>query len=98
MTRSHPGVREPAQPRWRWPGYAAAVWGFAFAVPSFYWALGGTAGATTTISPSLVRLVEEEVTWFVVTLWVTGLLKVVGGLPGSGRGEASSELRTWSSG
>ncbi|GAA3169774.1 hypothetical protein GCM10010466_68690 [Planomonospora alba] len=59
-----------------------AAWGFAFAVPSFYWALGGTAGATTTISPSLVRLIEEGVTWFVATLWATGALKVIGGLLG----------------
>ncbi|MBG0821131.1 DUF3995 domain-containing protein [Planomonospora sp. ID91781] len=82
MTRSRSGERESARPRRRWPGYAAAAWGFVFAVPSFYWALGGTAGATTTISPSLVRLVEEGVTWFVVTLWITGVLKVVGGLLG----------------
>ncbi|MFC4057530.1 DUF3995 domain-containing protein [Planomonospora corallina] len=82
MTRSRSGDPEPPRARRRWAGHAVAVWGFAFAVPSFYWALGGTAGATTTISPSLVRLLEEQVTWFVVTLWATGTLKVVGGLLG----------------
>ncbi|MDP9863142.1 MULTISPECIES: DUF3995 domain-containing protein [Streptosporangium] len=65
-----------------WAGYGAAAWGFLFALPSFYWALGGTAGATTTISPSLVRLVQDGVTWFIVVLWVTGALKVVGGVLG----------------
>jgi hypothetical protein len=34
-----------------WPGYAAAVWGFVFAVPSFYWALGGLTGASSTLTP-----------------------------------------------
>ncbi|MFI6154334.1 DUF3995 domain-containing protein [Kitasatospora sp. NPDC051170] len=66
--------------RWtsRWPGYAAAAWGVLFAVPSFYWALGGTGGASTTVSPALVKLAEDGVTWFLVVLWVTGVLKLVG--------------------
>jgi Protein of unknown function (DUF3995) len=68
----------------RWPGYAAAVWGLVFAVPSFVWALGSTAGAQTTVSPSLVKLAQDRVTWFVVVLWVTGVLKVVGALVGLG--------------
>ncbi len=58
------------------------MWGSVFAVPSFYWAAGGIAGAATTVAPSLVRMVQERVTWFLVILWVTGLLKVVGGLLG----------------
>jgi hypothetical protein len=42
-------------------------------------------------------LVEEQVTWFVITLWVTGLLKVVGGRLGLAlargvRGRAVSPL------
>lgn len=68
----------------RWPGYLAGAWGFLFAVPSFVWALGGTAGAETTVSPSLVELAEDRVTWFVVVLWATGVLKVIGGLIGLG--------------
>jgi hypothetical protein len=68
----------------RWPGYAAAVWGFLFAVPSFVWALGVTVGAQTTVSPSLVELAQDRVTWFVVVLWVTGVLKVIGALIGLG--------------
>lgn len=75
----HPdSVSRPA----RWPGYAAAVWGFVFAVPSFYWAMGGMAGASSTISPSLVKLAQERDAGFVAVLWVTGALKVVGGLLG----------------
>ncbi len=66
----------------RWPGFAAAAWGLVFALPSFYWAAGGTAGAATTVAPALVELVRERVTWFMVVLWVTGLLKVVGALLG----------------
>ncbi|GGU71977.1 hypothetical protein GCM10010211_42260 [Streptomyces albospinus] len=65
-----------------WPGYAAAVWGFVFAIPSFYWALGGLLGAESMVSPSLVHLAEERDPDFLVVLWLTGILKVVGGLVG----------------
>ncbi len=58
------------------------MWGFLFAVPSFYWALGGTAGASSTISPSLVQLVRDGDPGFVTVLWVTGALKIVGALLG----------------
>src|SRR6266545_1692046 len=68
----------------RWPGYAATVWALLFAVPSFVWALGGTVGARTTVSPSLVKLAQDRVTWFVVVLWVTGALKLIGALIGFG--------------
>ena len=68
----------------RSPGYTAAAWGLLFAVPSFVWALGGTVGAQTTVSPSLVKLAQDRVTWFVVVLWATGLLKTVGALIGLG--------------
>ncbi|MGA5823218.1 DUF3995 domain-containing protein [Kitasatospora sp. NPDC094028] len=74
--------RDPLHRSARWPGYAAAVWGFSFAVPSFYWALGGTALASSTVSPSLVRLMEEHDAGFVAVLWITGLLKAVGGVLG----------------
>lgn len=61
-------------------GYAAAVWGFVSAVPSFYWAMGGLAGAASTISPSLVKLAQDRNPGFVAVLWLTGVLKVVGGV------------------
>ncbi|WP_370940425.1 DUF3995 domain-containing protein [Amycolatopsis sp. cg13] len=65
-----------------WPGYAAAVWGAAFAVPSFVWATGNTFGATSTVSPSLVKLAQDRVPWFVTVLVITGLLKVFGAVIG----------------
>ncbi|MCT2590924.1 DUF3995 domain-containing protein [Streptomyces sp. N2-109] len=69
----------------RWPGYAAAVWGFVFAVPSFYWAMGGgLTGASSTLAPSLLEQARERDPGFIAVLWVTGVLKVVGGLLGLG--------------
>ncbi|MCT9089422.1 DUF3995 domain-containing protein [Streptomyces sp. ASQP_92] len=67
-----------------WPGLAAAAWGLLFAAPSFAWALGFTFGARTTVSPSLVKLADDRVTWFMAVLWVTGLLKLLGALIGIG--------------
>ncbi|MGW7538855.1 DUF3995 domain-containing protein [Amycolatopsis sp. NPDC054798] len=61
-----------------WPGYVAAVWGLLFAIPSFVWATGNTFGAQSTVSPSLVKLAQDRVPWFVVVLVATGLLKVFG--------------------
>ncbi|MFD4999177.1 DUF3995 domain-containing protein [Streptomyces buecherae] len=66
----------------RWPGYAAAVWGFVFALPSFYWAMGGLTGASTTLAPALVELARERDTGFIAVLWATGALKALGGLLG----------------
>ncbi|QHC26609.1 DUF3995 domain-containing protein [Streptomyces sp. GS7] len=86
--------RETASSLARWPGYAAAVWGFAFAVPSFYWAMGGLAGAASTISPSLVELARERNPGFITVLWVTGVLKVVGGMLGL----SLVRRRTWGRG
>ncbi|MFE9555647.1 DUF3995 domain-containing protein [Streptomyces sp. NPDC006703] len=82
MTHGFTSTAAPLVGRARWPGYAAAAWGLVFALPSFYWAAGGVAGAATTVAPALVRLVQERAMWFIVVLWVTGLLKVVGGLLG----------------
>ncbi|MFJ9344607.1 DUF3995 domain-containing protein [Streptomyces sp. NPDC101733] len=68
----------------KWPGFAVAAWGFLFAVPSFVWALGGTFGVTATVAPSLVKLADDRVTWFLAVLWATGLLKLFGALLGIG--------------
>ncbi len=46
--------------------------------------MGTTFGARTTVAPSLVKLADDRVAWFVAVLWVTGLLKVVGALIGIG--------------
>jgi hypothetical protein len=60
-----------------WAGYAACAWGLAFAAISFYWAAGGTAGAVT-IGPAITGLAHDRA--FIAVLWITGVLKVVGGL------------------
>lgn len=53
-------------------------------MPSFVWANGGTFGATTTVSPSLVRLAEDRVPWFIAVLWLTAFLKLFGAVVGFG--------------
>ncbi|MFS1302153.1 DUF3995 domain-containing protein [Streptosporangium longisporum] len=68
--------------RARWPGLAAAVWGFVFAVPSFYWAMGGMGGVESTISPQLVELARRQDPGLIAVVWATGVLKVVGGVLG----------------
>ncbi|MFJ4095359.1 DUF3995 domain-containing protein [Kitasatospora sp. NPDC089913] len=73
------GVRPGA----RW-GYAVAVWGVLFAVPSFLWAAGSTFGARSTVAPELVRLAQDRVPWFLAVLWITGLLKLLGAAIGLG--------------
>ncbi|MFF7356968.1 DUF3995 domain-containing protein [Streptomyces filipinensis] len=66
------------------PGYAAAAWGFLFAVPSFVWATGSTFGARSTVSPSLVKLAHDGAPWFLAVLVTTGFLKLFGALVGVG--------------
>jgi hypothetical protein len=56
--------------------WVAAAWGVLFAVPSFIWATGHTAGATSTVSPQLVAKARDGVTWFLVVLWLSGFLKL----------------------
>lgn len=47
-------------PRWAVRvAYAACGWAFVFAALSFYWALGGTAGAET-VSPAIVQLARAH--------------------------------------
>lgn len=92
MTIKHP-LDNPVRPaaswalrprRGRWPGFAVASWGVLFALPSFFWALGGTFGARSTVAPSLVKLADDRVAWFLAVLWVTGFLKLFGALVGMG--------------
>lgn len=85
-----------------WPGYAAAAWGFLFAVPGFVWATGSTFGAQSTVAPSLVKLARDGVPWFVAVLVVTGFLKLFGALIGIGltrpRGSRISRLMVFCGG
>ncbi len=57
--------------------YAAAVWAFAFAAASAYWAAGGTVGLGT-LSPEITERVGDPE--FVAVVWVTGALKALAGM------------------
>lgn len=57
--------------------YPAALWAFAFAALSFYWALGGTWLANTQ-SEQILALSREP--WFLVVVALTGVLKLGAGL------------------
>lgn len=63
----------------RWPAKAAAVWAFAFAALSAYWALGGMAGIDQ-LAESIQRDADERSGGFVATLWVTVGLKALAGV------------------
>jgi hypothetical protein len=62
-----------------WAGYAACVWCCVFAAMSFYWATGGIVGFVT-LSPGIQKLALEPDPTFTAILWITGILKLVGGL------------------
>lgn len=71
-----------------WAAYLAASWALLFAVPSIYWALGGTAGLDL-VSTGAKRLAVERQGWFVLLLWVTAAGKVLAGVL------ALSLVRSW---
>lgn len=75
MTTTRTAEAEPGR---RW-ALAACAWALIFAAASFYWAAGGTFLADT-IGGELERRGRAREPAFVATLWVTGVLKVVGGL------------------
>ena len=62
--------------RLRGAAYAAALWAFAFAVLSFYWALGGN-WLLDTQSEQILALSRER--WFLAIVGLTGLLKAAAG-------------------
>jgi len=70
-------TEKPAR-RALWAAYGACGWAFLFAALSFYWALGGMAGADT-LSPAIAQLARERAPWMIALLWITGLLKAFGG-------------------
>jgi hypothetical protein len=67
------------KPRIPWIAYLAAALGLLFAVPSVYWALGGTWLLDTLGGAIEERARARDGTLIVVT-WVTAILKVIGGL------------------
>lgn len=60
-------------------GYAACVWAIAFALMSFYWALGGTAGLDSA-SPAARQLLTAGGSGAAAVIWITGVLKLAGGV------------------
>jgi hypothetical protein len=82
MTKAHDEMTTAASSnssRWAvWVAYGACGWAFLFAALSFYWALGGTAGAET-ISPEIVQLARAHVPWIFAVLWITAIIKVGSG-------------------
>jgi hypothetical protein len=63
--------------RLRWTPYAAAGWAALFSLVSFYWAAGGTVGIGT-LAQSIQRLGQERDPAFIVEVWITGVLKLLG--------------------
>jgi hypothetical protein len=57
--------------------YAAAAWAFLFAIPSIYWAAGGSIGEETIAADIEEALGELGEPWFVA---LTGIAKVIAGL------------------
>lgn len=70
-----------------WAAHAAAVWAFAFAALSFYWAAGGTVGLAAV--GGTIEGAARSHEWFASIVWLTALVKTGGGLL------ALSLVRTW---
>ena len=76
------GAPDAVGRRWvAWAAYAACVWALMFAAMSFYWAAGGTAGLHTFGNLIRERGLARDPALIAIT-WVTGVLKVIGGLLG----------------
>ncbi len=75
-TSRSPGVARAWLTRF---GLAAFLWALAFGLVSAYWALGGMHGVDQ-LSPALRDEAERRETAFVAILWVTAVVKVIGGL------------------
>src|SRR5262245_1348959 len=77
-----PNLHQPApptrSPATAWAAYAACALAFLYAVPSFYWALGGTAGLDT-VGGAIERLGRTHDPAGVALAIGAGVLKVAGG-------------------
>jgi hypothetical protein len=71
-------VRITSSARVTWPAYAASLWAFLFAAPSFYWGLGGRASATT-LGPAIVAGANDP-RFVLLGLWGAGIVKASGGV------------------
>lgn len=63
----------------RWAAYAAVTCAWLFAVPSFYWGLGGERGLDT-VGREATQLTWQSDALIMVLVLVTAILKVCGGL------------------
>lgn len=70
-----------------WAAHAAAVWAFAFAALSFYWAAGGTIGLGAV--GGTIEGAARSHDWFASIVGLTALVKAAGGLL------ALSLVRSW---
>lgn len=73
-----PSASRSSWPR-GWASYAAFAWAVAFAVPSFYWAAGGTIGLDT-LGVEIQRLALTRDSGAVMAAWITGVLKLLAGV------------------
>lgn len=62
-----------------WPIIAGAIWSFVFAIMSFYWALGGMIGVES-LGGKIYQLALERNPQFILLVWITGFIKVIGGV------------------
>ncbi|MPZ98987.1 MAG: DUF3995 domain-containing protein [Dehalococcoidia bacterium] len=81
MTGAHQATRAPEvrARRTTWPAYAAAAWSLIFAIPSFYWAAGGTFGLDT-LARSFEEAGESPEAAEVAVVAATAIAKVIGGV------------------
>jgi hypothetical protein len=61
-----------------WAAHAAAVWAFAFAALSFYWAAGGTLGLGS-VGGTIAGIGRSQA-WFAWIVWLTALAKTAAGM------------------
>ncbi|MBK8020633.1 MAG: DUF3995 domain-containing protein [Chloroflexi bacterium] len=79
MSQVNSQAEPPRRRKIKWSAYAAAAWSFIFAALSFYWAMGGTAGAETLG----VAFQDPEVVGdpsFVAVVWFSAFLKLLLGV------------------
>ncbi|GIP32168.1 DUF3995 domain-containing protein [Paenibacillus sp. J2TS4] len=62
-----------------WAVFAGALWSFIFAGMSFYWAAGGMMGLES-LGGQIYRLALERDPDFLPVVWLTGIVKVMGGV------------------
>lgn len=74
-------MRRPsdADQRTTWLAYAAFGWVLVFALMSFYWALGGTAGIDT-LGEGFAPDELAQIPGMIEFVWITGVLKLVAGV------------------